>query len=65
MGPEGVGGRDYKEHKETAGDDGYALLIEVMPSWLYTYGKPDQTVSFKYGQFIVCSSYFIKLLKNI
>ena len=61
---EGVGKIHYKGLEETLGSDGCVYyLILVMVLWVYTYWT-QQSVDFKYVQFVVHQSYLNKTVKN-
>lgn len=59
-------GEFTKGNKEILGGDGLSIiLIEVIVSWMYIYiGHIDQTVHFKYVQFILGQIYLNKFINN-
>ena len=42
-----LGGKDYKGAKETSGGYGCIIFLVKMISWVYTYVKINESVSFK------------------
>lgn len=57
-----MGKTHYKGHEEILGRDGCVYYL-ILVLWVYTYST-QQSVHFKYVQFVVRQSYLNKTVKN-